>query len=169
MLCKQGEKSNAWECLFCIDNKSKLFRFKHNVFLSRCTFDPRRYWLCLFYPTSKTVQNFVLGSLLLVDERWAWCTWCNRGHTSGCPLPNPAPILPPASAQCIQFLIWSQVLTPKLHLANVQTPSLFYFPPLFLSSSHYFWALSVHKWLWKRRYTGHRCPSCPCTSQPCAI
>lgn len=94
----------------------------------RNTSDPHRYWHCLFCSTPKTVWNFVLGSSLFVGKTWAWCTWCNGGHTSGCPLPNLAPILPPASAQCIRFLIWSQVVTPKLYLANVQTPSIFYFP-----------------------------------------
>ena len=50
------------------------------------------------------------------------------GSYLGLPFAKSCSHLPP---QCIPFLMWSQVLTPKLHLANVQSPSLFYFPHYF--------------------------------------
>lgn len=59
---------------------------------------------------------------------------CNGGHSSGCPLTNPAPILSPANAQCIWFLIWSQVLTAKPPLTNLSIfPTISFFLSLFLS------------------------------------
>lgn len=139
MHCKRGKKSSAWECLFFKDNKHKLFRFKYNVFLSRCTFDPYRYQLFLFCFTSKTVGNFVLGSYLLVGERPAWCTWCNGGHTLDRSLPNPLPFFPPPVLN-----VSSSLLDPKFspqssiwpmykpHPSSISSTTSF-FLPLFLS------------------------------------
>lgn len=126
MHCKQGKESNAWEYLFFKDNKHKLFTFKY-VFLSRCTFDPYRYQLFLFCFTSKTVWNFVLGSYLLVDERQAWCTWCNGGHTLVCSLPNPLPFFPPPVLNVSNSLS-DPKFSPQSSIWPMNIPlSLFYF------------------------------------------
>lgn len=81
------------------------------------------------------VYSVLPTKLTSADKKWPWCTQCNGGHTSGCPLTNPAPILSPANAQCI----WSQVLTAKLPLTNTQfplssiSPTFSFFLSLFLS------------------------------------